>query len=251
MTIDAGPKLVPTKLKHDAIVEALFEIRFDAKTLPEVLLGRLADHEPWKGFQQRRLPIAEVPAPIRLSDRNLRYSPMFELADPDRKRSVRIGEHVISYHQLTPYVGWSVFRPELLELVDALFTKAGSPVVRRLGLRYINALRPSVHGIEGIEDLDLRVVVGSRPITRNLNLNFTTDVHEHTSCTLRIATNDFIVGSLPEGTSTVVDVDVFTKSASRIRTAAEAKDWIENAHTREKEQFFGLLTAETIRTLSE
>ena len=34
------------KLKTDAIVEVVFEIRFDTKTIPEILFGRLADYPP-------------------------------------------------------------------------------------------------------------------------------------------------------------------------------------------------------------
>src|SRR5271157_1638575 len=33
-------KHIPNKLKHDAIVEALLEVRFDMTTVPEVLRGR-------------------------------------------------------------------------------------------------------------------------------------------------------------------------------------------------------------------
>ena len=39
----ATRKHIPAKLKHDAIVEALLEVRFDMTTVPEVLFGRLAD----------------------------------------------------------------------------------------------------------------------------------------------------------------------------------------------------------------
>lgn len=44
---------IPTKLKHDAIVEAVVEIRFDmpAKTIPEIFFGRLAEYEPWRGIR--------------------------------------------------------------------------------------------------------------------------------------------------------------------------------------------------------
>jgi hypothetical protein len=47
---------LPQKLKNDAIVEAIFEIRFDTSTILEVLIGRLADLVPWNGFKQQRLP---------------------------------------------------------------------------------------------------------------------------------------------------------------------------------------------------
>jgi hypothetical protein len=49
-------KRIPAKLKYDAIVEALLEVRFDMTTIPEVLLGRLADCPSWKGFEQDRMP---------------------------------------------------------------------------------------------------------------------------------------------------------------------------------------------------
>lgn len=251
MISGASVKPVPGKLKNDALVEALLEVRFDTPTISEVLLGRLADHAPWKGFQQRRLPLAEIPAPIRQTERNLRYSPLFELADPERNRLVRIGEHVLSYHQLRPYGGWPVFREELHETIDGLFEKAGDVVVRRLGLRYVNALTAQVHAINGILDLDLAVSIAGSTLPGNVNLNFTTDVHEGTGCTVRIATSDFVGGNIPEGTSVVIDVDVFTKPTVRIKSAADVKAWVEIAHAREKEQFFRLLTSETIDALSE
>jgi uncharacterized protein (TIGR04255 family) len=244
-------KPVPQKLRNDALIEALLEIRFDTQTIPEVLVGRLADHAPWKGFQQRRLPLAEIPAPIRQTERNLRYSPLFELADPEHNRLVRIGEHVVSYHQLRPYVGWAVFREELRRTVDGLFEKAGEVVVRRLGLRYINALTPQVHGIKGILDLDLKVSAAGLTLPGNVNLNFTTDVQDDMSCTVRVATSEFVGGNIPEGTSVVIDVDVFTKPAVRIKSAETVKNWVDTAHTREKEQFFRLLTTETIEALAE
>ena len=251
MISTAPAKPVPDKLKHDAIVEALLEVRFDTSTIPEVLLGRLADNPSWRGFQQRRLPISEIPAPIRQSDRNLRFTPWFELADPERNRLVRIGEHVLSYHQLAPYVGWPVFSEELRKTVDALFDKAETVNVKRLGLRYINALRPDVHGIKGILDLDLEVVVAGESVPANINVNFTTEVHTNTSCTVRIATKEFVEGNLPETTSLVIDVDVFTNPSLRMKNSDEVKAWVGVAHSREKEQFFRLLTVERIAALTE
>src|SRR5437879_12277215 len=138
-------KPIPTKLKHDAIVEAVFEVRFDTTTLPEIFFGRLADYEPWKSFEQRRMPAHEIPAVLREADPNLRYQPVFELAAPAEHRAVRIGQHVLSYHRTAPYVGWAHFQPELNALVAALFAKADDPAITRLGFRYINALTTDLH----------------------------------------------------------------------------------------------------------
>ena len=73
-------KAFPAKIK-DAIVEAIFEVRFETTTVQEILIGRLADYEPWRSFQQRKLPAYEIPAAFRQVDQNLRYTTIFELRE--------------------------------------------------------------------------------------------------------------------------------------------------------------------------
>jgi uncharacterized protein (TIGR04255 family) len=247
----ARAKPIPGKLKHDAIIEALFEIRFDTATLPEVFFGRLADYAPWKGFDQRRTPAHEIPASFRESDPNLRYQPVFELAAPADHRAVRIGQHVLSYHRTAPYVGWQRFQPELEEVVSALFAKADDPVITRLGFRYINALRSDLHGIRRLSDLDLTFAIAREVVGGSVNVNFTTSVSENTQCTVRIATIDLVQGPLPSASSVLIDVDLFTKESFKSTEEGAVMEWIEFAHTQEKQQFFRLLTDETIDALKE
>ena len=246
-----APKTVPDKLKRDAIVEAIFEIRFDTKTIAEVLFGRLADFAPWKGFSQKQLPAYQIPAPMRSVDPNLRYAPVFELEDQEDHRAVRIGAYVLSYHQKAPYTGWAAFKPKLSQLIEALFAKSEDLTIRRLGFRYLNALSSDVHRIKAVSDLDLKIIVADETLPGNLNLNFTTDLSDKAQCTLRIATADFTQGALPPNTSIVVDVDVFTTETFKTRSEAEVKEWLEFAHTHEKEQFFRLLPTSTIDALKE
>jgi uncharacterized protein (TIGR04255 family) len=244
---------IPTKLKQDAIVEAIFEVRFDTPTtaIPEIFLGRLADHQPWKGFEQRRLPASQLPAQLRQVDPNLRYQPLIELATLAKDRSVRIGPQVLSYHRLKPYVGWERFKPELLEAVDGLFAKAPGLKIQRLGLRYMNALRADVHTIKSISDLDLRLTIAGDNVPGNVNVNFTIDVSNDTQCTVRIATSEFVQGDLPPNTSVYIDVDVFTKNDFRTKDQNVVKTWIEFAHSQEKQHFFRLLPQPTIELLKE
>jgi len=244
-------KLVPAKLKHDAIVEAILEIRFDTTTIPEILFGKLADYAPWKGFGQRPMPASAVPAPIRQADPNLRFQPIFELLGSDGHLAVRIGPQVLSYHRMPPYVGWQRFQAELSEEIDGLFEKANDLTVRRLGFRYLNALRPDLHGIRSISDLDLTVEIEGEKLAGNVNVNFTTQISDNTQCTVRIATTEFVQGVLPPNTSVVADVDVFTKEGFNTKDETEVKRWVELAHTKEKENFFRLLTDETIEALKE
>jgi uncharacterized protein (TIGR04255 family) len=242
---------IPKKLKDDAIVEAIFEIRFDSTTIPEILFGRLADYSPWKTFEQRQLPAYVIPAPVRQADANLRYQPVFELVEATRQQAVRIGPQVLSYHRLSPYVGWVKFRSDLEEAIVGLFAKADGLSIRRLGLRYMNALRPDLHGIRSISDLDLSVEIAGEKISGNVNVNFTTHASADTSSTVRIATPDFVQGALPASTSIYVDVDVFTKDTFRTSDQQVVKNWIKTAHDKEKADFFGLLTDSTIEALKE
>jgi uncharacterized protein (TIGR04255 family) len=171
------------------------------------------------------------------------------LAAPNKGRTVRIGPQVLTYHCLAPYVGWDKFQVELKDVVEWLFSQISDLTVRRMGLRYMNALRPDLHGISSVLYLDLTLTVADERVSGNVNINFTSTVSGDTLCTVRIATPEFIQGPIPPNTSLYVDVDVFTKEAFRSTDQAEVIAWINNAHTAEKQHFFRLLTDQTIREL--
>jgi uncharacterized protein (TIGR04255 family) len=245
-------KPIPKKLKHDAIVEALLEIRFTSATVPEILFGRLADFDSWKGLQQNRLPASELPEMLRQVDPNLRYQPVLELRDLKSARSIRIGPHVLSYHQLAPYIGWATFKPQLENAIVALFSRTEGTRIQRLGFRYINAVAADLHGIRRVADLDLRIDVAGEPAPDDVNLNFKVDLPDEAQCTVRVATPAFASGNLPANTTAIIDVDVFTRDPLRAKLdEAAVKKWIEFAHEQEKEQFFRLFKRETIEALEE
>jgi uncharacterized protein (TIGR04255 family) len=158
---------------------------------------------------------------------------------------------VVAYHRAAPYIGWEQFRLELDETIDGLFETAKGLVIRRLGLRYLNALRPDVHYIKSVSDLDLEIKVANESILGNVNLNFNIEMPGDTACTVRIATKEFVQGILPLNTSVYVDVDVFTKEGFETEERQAVQDWITAAHESEKKQFFGLLTDQTIERLKE
>jgi len=240
---------LPRHIEPDSIVEAVMEVRFDAPTiLPEVLFGRLAEHSAWSAFQQRRLPAYEIPAPLREADVNLRFAPIFELAGVDVARSVRIGPHSFSYHARAPYPGWLPFQGELHLAIDELCQKTPDLSVKRLGMRYLNALRSDVHGIDSPAGLDLEIRVSNESQTDNLNLNYIAEVFSLTRCTVRIATRDFVQGPAPSEACVFVDVDVFTDQFSAT-DASSIKQWAAQAHEHAKREFFHLLKDETIQRL--
>lgn len=242
---------LPRKLKHDAITEAIFELRFETQTLPEVLFGQLASYPPLKKYQQRRLPAYNLPAPLRSADINLRFQPIFELVAHDSKLLIRIGPHVLSYHQMAPYSGWVSFHRDLLEVLRQFFSYAADLQVRRLGLRYINSLIPAKHKVQSLRDLDLSITIAGESVQGNVNLNFSREVGDNTKTTVRIATPDFVEGIIPEGANLLIDVDVYTPDKFKSNDITDVESWMISAHDIEKEEFFHLLPLSVIEELKE
>lgn len=242
---------LPRKLKDDAVTEANFEIRFDPdpSSIPEVLYGRLADTSEWRGFTQKRLPAADIPAALRRADPNLRYQASIALTNPDGASTVRIGPQMIAYARLAPYPGWEVLGSEIDRTIDVLFAALPNVSVTRLGLRYVNALRSDVHGINGIGDLNLNIVIAKEQVTKKLNLNYLSPVSDDSTCTLRIATSEFVQGQVPDNTTVIADLDVYTNEPYKTSNKDVVKQWKELAHAKEKYNFFRLLTPETIQRL--
>lgn len=234
---------LPTKLKDDFIVEALCQVQFVSDDLPEVIIGRATDFWVKRGYVAERLPIADIPAPIRQADPNLRFQPIIQLRENQSPNLIRIGEQAISFHVTgeKKYPGWITFREQLKAVVEGLFSNMTNISVNRIGLRYINAIVQDRHFIKDIHELDFEVSVGGKKLTGPVNLNF--NVSEGTAhvVTTRLAHGSFVQGTLPSKTSAVIDVEVSTANDFLVKNALDVMNWIEKAHIFEKTAFFALI----------
>lgn len=243
---------IPPKLKYDSILEAIFELRFDCKDLPEVTIGRLVDHTPWEAFTKSRTAISDIPAALRLSDPHLRYQPILELKQEGGPLTVKIGTNAISFHNVRPYAGWSEFYRNLSDLTQMLFNKLDQLNVRRLGLRYVNALEAKSHLINDISVLNISLSLKNCPITHNFNVNYRHKVSPNAVCLTRVATIDFVEGPpLPDDTAAYVDIDVFTPTIFRTDRLHEVQRWLENARLYKNAAFFKLIPREIIDKIKE
>ena len=97
----------------------------------------------------------------------------------------------------------------------------------------------------------LATAMKAAKLTDNININFKKSFDNDIECTVRIATTDFIQGNVPDNTKAFIDVDVYTKPNIKITNIQQVKDWVESAHDVEKEQFFSLLTQDSIDAMEE
>jgi uncharacterized protein (TIGR04255 family) len=242
---------LPEKLKHDAIVDAVFEVRFELppRTVPEIIYGRLSDVPEWKDLLPRRLPEADIPAFIRRLEPSFRNQPAFALSSKEGRKTVRIGPNMFAYSRLAPYPGWSEFGPEIEKAVDALFNAAPEIKVTRLGFRYINALRSDLHGVSGIEQFNATLKLSNEPLTTSFNLNYSLPAFDDTTVSIRVATVDLAQGNIPENTTMIADIDIYTREGFETHDKDAIKKWVDQAHTCEKAKFFGMLKEEIITKL--
>lgn len=242
--------MLPEKLKDDCIVEALSELRFDADEPPEVVVGRLVDRKFGASQSIHRLPSADIPQPILAANPDLRFQPWYEIRADAASPVLRLGPRVISCHRVGRYVGWDAFKPELTTAFSLLFSNINAPAVRRIGLRYVNAFVPSRHKVADVHQLQMRANVGNQELTGPMLLHFVKRNDERHQTSVRIASPEFASGIAPE-TSAVVDVDVHTPEQFLERSISGVMDWIEGAHTYEKQSFFELMPADVLAQLVE
>lgn len=238
----------PKKLENDAIIEALCEIRFEASTLPEIVVGRLSD--AWGEVEQVRLPASDIPASIRMQDPNLKFTPVLELRLKDAGHLIKIGSNVVSYHVVNGYCGWDIFRQKLEMLCSVLFEKIPNTAVSRIGFRYLNAVTSEKHGINSFEDLNLQLKVDSLSINKAVNINYI-ELHgpQHIVMT-RIASIEFVQGStLPESTVGFIDIDVYTPNDYSTKSKEDVFGWINKAHGYEKTSFFKLIPKDRLENI--
>jgi uncharacterized protein (TIGR04255 family) len=239
---------IPKRLKRDPIVEAILEIRFKSEDVSEVVVGKLAAHSAWGTGTTVRLPVADIPEPIRSQDPTLQSQPILELRPASGGRIIKVGERVVSYHAVKPYPGWAVFEGELAATIDTVFATIKGLQVTRLGFRYINAFTKDDHAIESVRALNLRIEIADLPVPPPLNLNYSHKHDDQHVSLIRIASTEFsaIPGVSP---TAVADIDIFTPDVIEIGSSDAAKLWTAAAHARLKEEFFNLFTKQMFDSL--
>lgn len=239
----------PKKLKRDGIVEALFELRFGSNAISEVYLSRLvgaiAAIEP--SMIVERLPLADLPAPMRRADPNLIYAATLQLRDAAGKRIARIGDNVISWHALAPYPGWEIFGPEIGRVLDATRQSVDGLEIVRTGLRYLNFLNGDDHLIHGVKDIALDVTINGNAVDYPINANYMHDFPAH-RVTMKVATPEFIQPRQPN-VSVFIDVDVNTDERP-LPSFDGMTAWVDTAHNILKDEFFALMKPDILKQLA-
>ena len=195
--------------------------------------------------------MAELPASIRQQREEFKYNPVLELKNEGTARVVRISENAISIHAFAPYPGWAVFKPEISKAVKWVAESLEGFKPTRLGFRYVNRLNKAEHLVGGVADLAYTAKIGKDVCEGPQNFNYMRTASERHQVLVRIASPHFVTGSAGKALDALVDVDVFTPDNWETNSIDAVLEWLDQAHTFEKTEFFKLLPPKILAELVE
>jgi hypothetical protein len=99
--------------------------------------------------------------------------------------------------------------------------------------------------------LAIGVSVDNRPLSGHLNLNFKTGVDSDFETMTRIASIDLAEGIIPDNSTVIVDIDVYTCNTFRSTDVKDVQKWIVEAHAFEKAAFFDVLGAQNTERMRD
>lgn len=219
----------------DSIREALIEIRFASRLPSELVVGKIAANPAWASFEPKRLPTADIPAPIREMDQNLKFQAVLQLVRPDERLLVKVGDGVVSLHCLRPYPGWLSFSREICEFSKYFFDAVAPKLVLRMGLRYVNGLSQN-HFFSSPSSLNLNISIGNNSINSEFNLNYLRQSDSGIDLVVRLASPRFVSGLASEE-KFLVDLDAYSDRQFSDGSAETVAMWSEEAHDMLKREF--------------
>jgi len=241
---------LPTNLKKDPLVDAVFEIRFSSSipassVVPGILFSKL------KGQAQiERLPASDIPSQLRMLNPALQSQPLMRM-HWNNNFLVLIGDVSLGLGCKMPYPGWQSFKSHILELAEFLQAHQFIEQIERYSLKYVGVIdgKDLTEQIARIK-LDLKLgdyQLKSETFTVRIEMQrdaFLHIVHLGAATTATLTDGRERIGLL-------IDIDGLCehKTTNLGEFVRELPDRIEALHTRNKELFFGLLTDETLAYL--
>jgi uncharacterized protein (TIGR04255 family) len=238
---------LPTTLGKSPLLEALFEIRFQASRpaagdlLPGIFFSALQEKYP----DVISLPLARVPRDLRENDVNFLYQPSHQLVG--KTGSIQIGDRVLAL-AVQVYPGWSEFKMQAEQLVDSGEKTGLIENVERYSFRYINVI-PVREGQPQLQTLNAKIELGEASVLeRGFQLRAEFDDEDFTSI-VQVVPNSIAqpIGG-EEVSGLIIDIDTH-RSSGDVNFFEDRSQLLEDGHNALKRLFFSLISDQTLLQL--
>jgi uncharacterized protein (TIGR04255 family) len=245
---------LPTRLKKEPLVEALFEVRFASlvpaisSVLPGLLFSKLS--MPSGGPPKfERLPGADLPSQMRSANPILKYQPLMKV-QIDRF-NVLIGDYAVTVACQLPYPGWKAFRSQILQVIAILTELSIFEEIERYSLKYVDIIEGgSIE--EQLKRTTLSLSFGSHRLSSevfSIRIELPRDGFVHIVQIASSAIAPLPNGGLRSGLLIDVDTVMIGKPAAFSSFTETLPHDLDTIHKSNKELFFDCLTEETINYL--
>ena len=236
---------LPVSLDKDLIVDAIFEIRFDAdEGCADVLPGLMLSIFP-ASPKVHRLPTADFPAQFRASQPDLMYEPLTRL-DWDNY-FILLGDRSIGLGCKLPYMGWLEFKKIIISVADFIVKNEMIKGIERYSMKYIDFLS-AANFKNSSEFLNWEVKVGGESVTQfptsvryeSRQDGYTVLFDIHSDAQMKVAGKD-----ADSGIVISTDIIKLTPGNKKLSSIYESFNGdIENIHNLCKRKFFSCLKRE-------
>ncbi|SDS33959.1 TIGR04255 family protein [Pseudomonas sp. bs2935] len=239
---------LPIRLGNSPLVEALFEIRYQAKApaasiLPGYLYTALGCSEI------TRTPHADIPDQIRQSTPELRFVPLTRLKW--ESYFISLGDNNIVISSGHPYEGW----PRFKEIINSILTKAHGlgliGITERYSLKYLDIFDMPGFTAPG-EGLSFNVGfpgIQNDPRSTHLRTEINQGTQHHIIQYFGEAQGNLPGSILKKGQMLDIDSIQILENTSLDQILNDFDSFMDKLHTPNKRLFFNLISPEGLKAL--
>lgn len=237
---------IPISIDPCPIIEAIVEIRMNAKIPGDAIFG-LIYNEFKKDYPEiEKLPILQIPEHIRSADPNLKDKPCYKLLG--EKTFIQVGPKVLSIVNVEQYLGWKTYSEKIYDLFKRAFNLFEIKEVERIAVRYVNLFVE----MNIFKNSNLHLSLSGADFSDN-EINITANVKSK-NCSHRLAMVNHAEAVINKNVfrGSLIDIDTVLKEfpVNLHEDIGVFKECIETAHIEEKELFFSLIDKDLLQSLN-
>lgn len=236
------------KLKSQPLVEALCEFQFEVTggnelTLPGLFYAAVRDEFPVQtsmdevSLQIGASEIGGVGQAIK--------SQRLQLKRQDDSAMLQIGRNRLIVNQLQPYESWEKFRVMIFEAFTKYVGLCGEFTLKRVGLRYINHIKPAEVESFSIEDFLIILPLFLKPLDKPISGFQQTYEFLHTVPPASLVHRTGVIEKPNGETLLVLDIDFVSRETANLRSKEETykwlHEWLDQAHNHIEDAFISSL----------
>jgi len=231
---------LPNTLNPSPIIDAIVELRFSTTLHHSAVFGVVYNKLKDKYHRVTELPILQLPEQLRDSEESLKDKPYYIITSEDGC-VIQVGPRMIAISSPKPYIGWSKFQDEILQIISKILELNIIDKFNRISMRYIDFFKTDI-----FDKIMLEVNQNGKPFNSNSKF-FRTEINiENLNFVLQISNSaqmDSLKGS-------VIDIDAINSHEINSENVDEICKCLVSLHNESKQMFFSLLKEDFLSSLN-